>query len=53
MMKPIKPNGQPLTPNQLLDLATIRQSDVHEMVKSTHKSLKTLINAVSVRPIKP
>ncbi|MEH2384912.1 MAG: hypothetical protein V7K14_03775 [Nostoc sp.] len=46
--KTFKPNGQPLTLDQLLNLATIRQSDVDEMVKRTHKSLKSLINAVPI-----
>ncbi|MHC5826444.1 MAG: hypothetical protein ACYT04_63930 [Nostoc sp.] len=45
--KTFNPKGQPLTFDQLTDLATIRQSDVDEMVKRTHKSLKPLLDAVA------
>lgn len=44
-MRTLKPKGQPLTPNQLLEFATIRQSDVDEMVKRSRPHEKFFINA--------
>ncbi|MEH2148567.1 hypothetical protein [Nostoc sp.] len=45
-MRIFKPKGQSLTPNQLLDFATIRQSDVDEMVRTSLPHEKLFINAV-------
>lgn len=52
-MRTFKPKGQPLTPNQLLDFATIRQSDVDEMARRSRKTIKPFIDALPIRPIKP
>lgn len=41
----LKPKGQPLTLEQLLSLATIRQSDVDEMVRLSHRTMKPFVNA--------
>lgn len=46
----ITPKGAPLTLAQILELATIRQSDVDEMVRRSPPSIKPFINAVSIRP---
>ncbi|WP_179072165.1 hypothetical protein [Nostoc sp. C057] len=43
-------SGQPLTLAQLQSLATIRQSDVDEMVKRSLPHEKFFINAIPVRP---
>lgn len=44
-MKTIKPRGQPLSLDQLLNLAAIRQSDVDEMVRLSRPHEKLFINA--------
>ncbi|WP_174711438.1 hypothetical protein [Nostoc sp. TCL240-02] len=49
----MKTLGQPLTLAQLLDLATVRQSDVDEMVKRSQPHEKLFINALPIRQPKP
>ncbi|MBW4677156.1 MAG: hypothetical protein KME52_25065 [Desmonostoc geniculatum HA4340-LM1] len=48
-----KPKGQPLKPAQLLELSTIRQSDVDEMVRRSRPHEKFFINALPIRSKQP
>ncbi|WP_414755569.1 hypothetical protein [Anabaena sp. CCY 9910] len=46
---PFHPKGEPLALTQLIELSTIRKSDVAEMVKRSHRTTKPFINA-DIRP---
>lgn len=47
--KTINPKGESLSLEQLLKFATIRQSDIDEMVRLSHRTMKPFINA-AIRP---